>query len=171
MIIGKIFEVKNKWGGILQNLFSLLDLGDYTIAVLYDEIIPSCEREDNGDCTNEYVKDFTLVGVYKNSNEFLRALPKEDYYLLFATIIVCDGEPSRMSAWGDYFESNCIMILRIDDVVYVETYSKEKSLLDKFTAENLEFISDYKEIDDADVSVIHFPIAEFENSFFDEGDR
>ena len=118
--------LKNKEGNILNSILSEFAEEDYVWRLINLEycFLQECTAEDiNG-------IDFDANGAY-SAQQILDFLPKTDYYLLFATLIAYSGMPSKVATYGNFCNSNGVLIVDIEDVCYLSIYAKKEELYDK----------------------------------------
>jgi len=75
-----------------------------------------------------------------HGEEFFKSISRDNYYLIFVDIKAypADSERVEIKTFEDYSNSNCEIVLLCTDSIFIEFYSKDKTVLDKVYNNGLE---------------------------------
>ena len=105
----------------------------------------------NGEAEGEGDYDLDANGTY-SAQEISDALPTNNYYLLFATLIAYSGKPSKVPTYGSFMESDSTLIVDINDACYMSVYAKNEDIYGKVIRAVSDLIDEAEAIKELDKS-------------------
>ena len=142
MIKGIKFEIPNKYDNFISKIISRIPCDTYNWINFeqYDQVF-----DDN--------YDFLFQRKCYSGKDFLSVLSKSDYYVVAVKLQAYpsdfNGDISEIKSFDAFEHSNCQLIIRIIDNIYVEIYLKNTHYIQiiyenavTFDFSNIQFITD-----------------------------
>lgn len=141
-MIGIQFELENKYGSFLKNIFKNIHTQGYTWYLPYGEVLNS-----KGDFF--FVEDQYDNLTFKN-------LIKKEYYIIHLNLLGYEKgkDDIVIKSYGDFMNSSCELLISIVDTTFVRIFCKKNNFLEiiadnakKNNFKNINFIypiGDYK---------------------------
>ena len=122
-MIGWSFQIPNKYGQVLMQIFEGIPIEKYIWKLDEDDIYMTLNRIS-----------YSLFYSNKLEGEKFKekiSLPSSLYYVVFSKLqaFPTEEDVQELESFGDYFKSNCELVILITDVEFVEIYSKNKDYL------------------------------------------
>jgi hypothetical protein len=139
-MIGIRFKIKNEYNTFLSQIFHSVEVQRYEWEIVTDDVI--CSSKPN---LNEGLFGSEIV----NGQTFLNSIIIENYYMIFVDLKAYPqgSVHTNIEVFGDFYASDCQIILLCVDSEFIEFYCKDKSILDivhnnclKFGFEDVELI-------------------------------
>lgn len=118
-MIGLDIKVKNAHSNYLNKILYDINLFNYDWDIITDDFI----YYENGELTEYFFGADVL-----NSEEFIKCISRDIYYMIFADIKAypLGNERIEINTFEDFLRSNCVMVIMCVDVSFIEFYCKKK---------------------------------------------
>ena len=150
MIRGIRFEIPNKHGKYLNEIFKNIDLFQYQWNLQYVDVYLG----ENGGIRNvdSFDEHITLPEEgWHNGQKFQKMISENDYYLVFLELFAypLKSKATEIRGYEDYAKSDCQLILLCYDVAYYDFYAKNNKIIEQVRKnciqngyENIKYITD-----------------------------
>ena len=121
-MIGLDIKVKNVPSNYLNKILYDINLFNYDWEIIADDFI----YYENGELTEYFFGADVL-----NSEEFIKCISRDIYYMVFADIKAypLGNERIEINTFKDFLRSNCVMVIPCSDISFIEFYCKKKEIL------------------------------------------
>jgi hypothetical protein len=143
--MGVSFEIPNKHGKYLSDILEPIPFGEYQWLIDNDEI----HLLANNEFTHEFL--FKEEDIIISGEKLYDTAKTNNYYMIFVTLraFFKNGDVQPVSSYREFLESDCEIVLEVDDCSYVMFWCKDNQLiLNMYNYalskgyENIEYISE-----------------------------
>jgi hypothetical protein len=123
--MGVSFEIPNKNGKYLSDILEPIPFGEYQWLIDNDEI----HLLENNEFTNEFL--FKEEDIIISGEKLYNTAKTNNYYMIFVTLraFFKNGDVQPVSSYKEFLESDCEIVLEVDDCSYVMFWCKNKQLI------------------------------------------
>ncbi len=113
------FEIGNEYNNFLSKIFNHLDEKDYVWEILDSEVLINADQ-------------VLFEKEYYDNDIFKKIINENKYYIIFLKIKLYKNIVSlkNVNKENDLLKRDCELFLDIDDSIYVDIYTKNKTIFD-----------------------------------------
>lgn len=123
--MGVSFEIPNKHGKYLSDILEPIPFGEYLWLIDNDEI----HLLANNEFTHEFL--FKEEDIIISGEKLYNTAKTNNYYMIFVTLraFFNNGDVQPVSSYREFLESDCEIVLAVDDCSYVMFWCKDNQLI------------------------------------------